>query len=152
MLWKKALLCLTMIALLAGSTVWAAHHEESYGTLGETWQAAYNSGDAAAVAALYAEDGARMPPDVPIVVGRDAVQAQIQEGMDQGLAKAEIKTVVTQVDGHTGYARGEFVIFGADGNPMTKGKWVSISKYTDGKWQIQFDIWNYDAPLPTPEP
>lgn len=151
MLWKRTSLCLALVALIAGSMAWAGHHEGEYEALGQKWEAAYNSGDAAPVAALYAEDGSRMPPDVPIVTGREAVQAQIQGGMDLGMVKAKIETLVSHVSGDVGHARGEFTLMGADDSPITKGKWVSVAKYVDGEWQIQFDIWNYDAPFSTPE-
>ena len=149
MSWKKLCLCLAVIAVLAGSFAWAGHHEGEYEELPAAWQAAYNSADAAAVAALYLEDGMRMPPDVPIVKGRDAVQAQIQGGMDQGLAKVKIESVESQVSGEMAWSRGTFATMDADGNPMGSGKWINIAKFVDGKWQTHCDIWNFDAPLPT---
>lgn len=151
MSWKKLSMSFAVLALLAGSMAWAGHHEAEYEALSQKWEAAYNSGDAAAVAALYAEDGSRMPPDVPIVTGREAVQAQIQGGMDLGMVKAKIETLVSHVSGDVGHARGEFTLMSADGGTMTQGKWASVAKYVDGEWQIQFDIWNYDAPFSPPE-
>jgi len=152
MLSKKVSLCLTVIALLAGSAVWAEHNKE-YAGMGKAWEAAYNTGDASAVAAKYLEDGMRMPPDQPIVKGRDAVQAQIQEGMDKGLVKVKVETIESDaIMGEWGFSRGTFTAMDADGNSMGSGKWVNVSKHVNGKWFTHFDIWNYDAPLPTAEP
>jgi len=143
---QKIALCLMLVALLASSAVFASHHEAEYDKLADNWEAAYNNEGAAAVAALYLEDGMRMPPDMPIAEGRAAIQAQVQGGMDQGLAKVDIEMVESMVSGEVGIARGTFKGSDADGNTMTEGKWMSVSKWVDGKWQIHADIWNMDAP------
>lgn len=119
--------------------------------MAESWQAAYNEGNVDAVVALYMEDGMRMPPDVPAVSGREAIKAQIVEGMEMGLAKVKIETVDMKVVDDMGFGRGTFVGVDAEGNPITKGKWANAAKMVDGKWQIQYDIFNYDMPRPAPE-
>ena len=140
-----------LVALLTGSVVFAAHHEAEYEKLAKNWESAYNNEGAAAVAALYLEDGMRMPPDMPIAKGRAAIAAQVQGGMDLGLAKVKIEMVESMVSGEMGVARGTFKGIDADGNTMTEGKWMSVSKWVDGKWQVHADIWNMDAPAPMPE-
>ena len=119
--------------------------------MADHWEAAYNNEGAAAVAALYLEDGVRMPPDMPIAKGRAAIPAQVQGGMDNGLAKVEVEVVESMVSGETGVSRGTFKGLDADGNTMTEGKWMSVSKWVDGKWQVDADIWKMDAPAPMPE-
>lgn len=140
-----------LVALLASSAVFAAHHEAEYERLADHWEAAYNNEGAAAVVALYLEDGMRMPPDMPIAKGRAAIQAQVQAGMDAGLAKVDIQLVEAMVSGEVGVSRGTFKGFDAEGNAMTEGKWMSVSKWVDGKWQVHADIWNMDAPAAMPE-
>ena len=147
---KKISICLMAIALVAGSA-WAGHHEAELEELPAAWEAAYNKGDVAAVAAFYAEDGMRMPPDVPIVKGREAIAAQVQAGIDNGLVKVKIKTMKIDVNGNTGHGWGTFEGMDADGNTITKGKWANSAKYIDGNWQVQYDIFNYDAPQPAME-
>ena len=39
----------------------------------------------------------------------------------------------------------------AEGNTITKGKWANAIQMVDGKWQVQYDIFNYDAPMAAPE-
>ena len=148
---KKLSLCLMLVALLASSAVFAGHHEAEYEKLADNWEAAYNNEGAAAVVALYLEDGMRMPPDMPIAKGRAAIQAQVQGGMDNGLAKVDIELAEAMVIGETGVSRGTFKGMDADGGTITEGKWMSVSKWVDGKWQVHADIWNMDAPAPMPE-
>jgi ketosteroid isomerase-like protein len=52
-----------------------------------TWEKEYNAGNLAAVQALYASDGCRMPPSQEAVHGSDAILAQLKAGKDRGLAK-----------------------------------------------------------------
>lgn len=148
---KKVMLCLIVATLLAGSAVFAAHHEGKLEKLGENWEMAYNNEGSAAVAAMYLEDGMRMPPDMPTVSGREAIAAQIQGGMDQGMMKVSIETLETHVSGELGVARGSFKGMDADGNTISEGKWVNVSKWVDGKWMVHVDIWNMDAPSAMPE-
>lgn len=143
---QKITICLLMVGLLASPAVFAAHHEAEYEKLAKNWESAYNNEGAAAVAALYHEDGMRLPPDMPIAKGRAAIAAQVQGGMDLGLAKVKIEMVESMVSGEVAVARGTFKGVDADGNAMTEGKWMSVSKWVDGKWQIHADIWNMDAP------
>lgn len=149
---KKVCLCLALVTLLAGSGAWADHHEGGdFGKLAEEWQAAYNKGDVDAVGAMYAEDGIRMPPDVPMVSGREAIKAQIQAGMEMGMVKVKIEPVEMKVMGEMAHGRGTFTGMDAEGNTIAQGKWANVAKMVDGKWQVQYDIFNYDAPRPAPE-
>ncbi|MGB5296438.1 MAG: hypothetical protein WBP34_15970, partial [Thermoanaerobaculia bacterium] len=58
----------------------------------------------------------------------------------------DIELAEAMVIGETGVSRGTFKGIDADGNTMTEGKWMSVSKWVDGKWQAHADIWNMDAP------
>lgn len=146
---RRIVLLAATLAIGAGTAaVVADHHEEAYHAMADAWEAAYNTGDAAAVAAFYLEDGMRMPPHATVVNGREAIQAQIQEGMDMGLAKIDITTVESKVWGDEGWARGTWVGMDAEGNTLDQGKWMQIGRLVDGKWHAAMDIWNSDLPMP----
>ncbi len=147
---RKILVCLAVMVLAVGSGAWAAHHEGDLSKLAEAWQATYNAGDYAAVVALYAEDGMRMPPDTPTVSGHEGIQAQIQAGVDMGLAKVMISVAESHIQGDVGHGRGTFEGMDAEGNTISKGKWANCIKMVDGEWKIHYDIFNYDAPLAAP--
>ena len=87
---KKLMLCLMVVVVTMSSVAMAAHHEGGFEEMAATWEAAYNKGDVAAVAAMYADDGMRMPPDMPMVKGRAAIQEQIQAGLDRGMVQVKI--------------------------------------------------------------
>ena len=151
MVTRRVLMVLIVVGLVVGSPAWAGHHEAGFEGIAAAWEAAYNKGDVATVAAFYAEDGMRMPPDMPMVKGREAIAAQVQAGIDNGLVKVKIEPVHMEVSEHTGHGWGTFQGMDAEGNTITKGKWVNFAKYVDGKWQVHYDIFNYDAPMPAAE-
>jgi len=116
--------------------------------MAKSWEATYNTGDAAAVAAFYAKDGMRMPPNAPRIDGRMAIQAAIKEGMETGIAKVKLGTDEFKVSGDMAFARGTYVIIDSEGNQVDNGKWLQIAEKINGTWYAHSDIWNSDNPLP----
>ena len=53
--------------------------------------AAFNHGDAAAIAQLYAQDGQILPPQSEPIAGRPGVQAFWQGAMDMGVKAAKLQ-------------------------------------------------------------
>lgn len=117
-------------------------------SMGESWGAAYNAGDDAAVAAFYTEDGIRMPPNAPAVEGREAIQGQIAASREMGAAKVEIATDETIISGEFGFSRGTYTIHDAEGNAVDAGKWMQVAKKVGDAWYAYRDIWNSDSPMP----
>ena len=113
-----------------------------------TWEKEYNADNLAGVVALYASDGCRMPPNQEAVHGSDAILAQLKAGKDRGLAKVKIAVTSAESSGDLGYGTGTYVITGADGSHIDHGKWMLISKKSNGAWKTQCDIFNSDMPMP----
>jgi ketosteroid isomerase-like protein len=148
---KKAVRCglvLMLGAVLAAVPVAAADKSDVTGRAA-TWEKEYNAGNLSALVALYAPDGCRMPPNQEAVHGRDAILAQLKAGKDRGAANVKIVVTSAESSGDVGYGTGTYVITGADGSHVDHGKWMLVSKKTDGKWQTQCDIFNSDMPIPT---
>ena len=136
--------CLLVVAPVARAGGWETYDE----SMAESWEAPYNSGDAAAAAEYYTEDGIRMPPNDKAVSGREAIAAFIKQGMEMGIAKVKLTTDEVEVSGDMGFARGTYVIIDPEGNEADSGKWMQVGKKIDGKWYAYRDIWNSDHPLP----
>ena len=114
-----------------------------------TWEREYNAGNLAAVQALYAPDGCRMPPNQEAAHGSDAILANLKAGKDRGVAKVKIAVTSAESSGDVGYGTGTYEVMGADGSHLDHGKWMLVSQKSDGKWKTQCDIFNSDMPLPT---
>ena len=70
-----------------------------------TFAAAFNGGDGAGVAALYAEDAALLPPDGARVDGRDAIQAFWQGAIDGGVGGLILETIEVESHGNLAYEK-----------------------------------------------
>jgi ketosteroid isomerase-like protein len=113
-----------------------------------TYEKEYNANNLSGVAALYAKDGCRMPPNEETIHGTEAIIAQLKNGKTQGGAKIKIAVTSAETMGDMAYGSGTFEIIGADGTQMDKGKWMNVSKKIAGSWKIQCDIWNSSMPMP----
>jgi uncharacterized protein (TIGR02246 family) len=127
-------------------------------SLGQSYAQAYLAKDPAAAAALFAEDGVEMPPNMPNVVGRDAIRAGWAAGFAAGVEATAFTLTSAAIDGVGGlaYDRGAYVWTGtAPGmpEPMTdSGTYVSIARrQEDGSWLYAAVMWKSDLPLPQPE-
>lgn len=150
MLTNKVVCCglvLMFGAVLAVVPVAAADQSDVAGRAA-IWEKEYNAGNLAAVQALYAADGCRMPPNQAAVHGSAAILAQLKAGKEKGLAQVKIVVTSAESNADLGYGIGTYVITGADGSHIDHGKWMLVSKKSNGTWKTQCDIFNSDMPMP----
>lgn len=107
---------------------------------------AFQKGDAAAVAALYTEDGEALPPNGEPVRGRPALEAMWRGVIDAGIASAKLTTREVEGVGPAVWESGTYELSGKDGALVDRGKYVVIWKRTNGQWQLHRDIWNSSQP------
>lgn len=117
----------------------------------DQWQTAFDAGDPAAVAALYAANGTLHPPNAKKQMGRRAIEAYWSEFLASGIG-GEINDTEVFASGDVGYKIGTYMITDPAGAPADLGKYVEIWRRIDGKWQLLHDIFNSDMPLPAPPP
>ena len=110
------------------------------------WADAFNRGDAAAVASIYAEDATLLAPNRSVLSGRDAIHQEVDQNIKNGL-KVELDFTETESDGDSGYKVGSYKL-SDDGKVVDQGKLVEVWKRVDGDWFIQRDIYNSDLPHP----
>ena len=104
--------------------------------------AAFNGGDAAGVAALYAEEGQLLPPNADFVKGKGALQAFWQAGMDMGLAEARLSTLEAEAYGDTAIEVGKYTLYLEGNQEADTGKYLVVWKDESGNWKLHRDIWN----------
>ena len=148
---KKIVCCgfVVVLAAMLAAVPAVAVDKSDVAARAATWEKEYNAGNLAAVAALYATDGCRMPPNQEAVHGREAILAQLKAGKDRGLAKVKIVVTSAESSGDMGYGTGTYEVMGADSSHVDHGKWMLVSKKVNGTWKTQCDIFNSDMPLPT---
>lgn len=115
------------------------------------WQAGFDARDAAAIAAVYADNSAVLPPNGTAVRGRAAVEAFWAEFMSSGIG-GEINDTEVYASGDLGYKVGSYVITDPGGTTIDVGKYIEVWRHVNGKWQMTHDIFNSDMPMPAPPP
>jgi len=104
----------------------------------------------------YADDAVRLPPNAPIIKGKEAIRARMSEvvAMPDFAVSWQATEVEVSQAGDLGYTLGtyELTMNDPEGKPVTdRGKYVAIcKKQPDGSWKVVADIWNSDLPLPAP--
>lgn len=120
----------------------------------QRFEKAFNTGDAARVARMYAERATVLPPGSEMVQEREAIQKFWQAAIDAGLKNLSLKSV--RVDEYGGgEAAREIGRFSFDapapqgGASAVNGKYVVLWRKNGGEWQLDTDIWNLSK---SPEP
>ncbi len=143
---RKAGLLLAIALLVMPATALAQYDDHGKAGLKEMtpkWQAAFNAGDAAGVAALYTKDGVLLPPNSAPVDGREAIAAFWAVAIESG-ASGKLTPKEMYGMGENAAEVGMFVLTAADGSHLDHGSYTLIYKQVDGEWLIASDIWNSD--------
>jgi uncharacterized protein (TIGR02246 family) len=113
----------------------------------EAWAAGWNSGDAAAIAALYATDAVLMAPGMEPAEGRAAILRALGGALEAaGGSQMKIKPVeIMQGDGMA-VEVGTFVDTAGDGSHRDHGRYIAVWKNIGGTWMLYRDIWNSSMP------
>ena len=128
-------LCLPVSAL--------AQDRASIQTLNDQFAKAFNTGDAAAVAAHYTGDAVVLPPGAEMVMGRNAILTFWKSAADQ---IGDIKLTAVDVKPLESNAAREIGTFsfrtkGAQSQQVT-GKYVVVWEKVGADWKLATDIWN----------
>ncbi len=145
----KKLMILLSVLLTAGCMQVPQTDLEGLKAMENVWQSAYDAKDPAGLAAVYAEDGALLPPNSDTISGRAAIEAYWAEFQASGIG-AEITDTEVYAHSDLGYTVGTLIATDAGGATIDEGKYVVIWRNVDGKWQIHRDIWNSSRLPPTP--
>jgi uncharacterized protein (TIGR02246 family) len=113
--------------------------------LNDAWTAAFNKGDAAAVAALYTEDAYVLPPGSAMVKGRAAIEAFWRQAAQQ-MTDAKLTTLDVLPLGHSAAREIGTVTLKTKSQPPQEvvGKYVVVWRKVGRDWKLATDIWNTD--------
>ena len=122
---------------------------EAIKNLTEEYDAIINSGDLDSLVSLYTDDAVRMSPNMPALVGKDAIRSVMQSSFEKYTIdlKKTIEEVIVCDD--LAFVRGTSTVTftpKVGGEPIRHtGKWVTFNKrQPDGSWRIYRHIYNYN--------
>lgn len=112
---------------------------------------AFNSRNATSLAAFFAEDALLMPPDTASIRGRANIEAAYRARFPIVVGRLEMRRldVIHSVDRATVIGRFSLTPEQNDAGARTAhGKYVVVYRRYGEQWLIEYQIVNYDEPLP----
>ena len=136
------------IAVIAGclilcATPALAQDKATIEKLNDAWSAAFNKGDAAAVAAMYTEDAYVLPPGAELIKGRAAIEGFWRQAAQQ-MGDAKLTTVDVLPLGPGAAREIGTVTLKTKSQPPQEivGKYAVVWLKVGGDWKLATDIWN----------
>jgi len=129
--------------LVLGAASAFAQDKATIQKLNDAWTAAFNKGDAAAVAAMYTEDAYVLPPGADMIRGRAAIEAFWRQAVQQ-LGDAKLTTIEVLPLGPQAAREIGAVSLKSKSQPPQEivGKYAVLWRKVGGKWRLATDIWN----------
>ena len=141
----------TLLALCFGllTTPALAQTTAQIQKLNDQWMAAFNKGDAAAVAAMYTIDAYVLPDGKEMVKGRPAIEALWKQQM-AGATVEKITTLdVKPLGANAAREIGTATMKTKDQPPQdVVVKYAVVWQKEGGQWKLLQDIWNMNKPMP----
>jgi uncharacterized protein (TIGR02246 family) len=109
--------------------------------LEDQYAAAGNAGDAAKLAAMYAEDAMVLPPELKAIEGRPAIERFWKKALEPGI-KQTAKTLEAVVLGNVANETGTYLLKNPNGEIVEEGNYITIWKRVGNSWKIHREIWN----------
>ena len=124
--------------------------ERALNALIADFMVALNTSDADAMAALYATNGRRMPPNGLPIVGREAIRQNVAQTFESSDLEVQLQVEETRFSGELAYVQGTFAlgVTPKDGSPRTDslGNWMRLMRREpDGRWLVAYELWNFES-------
>jgi ketosteroid isomerase-like protein len=108
------------------------------------WVAAFNAGDPAALAALYAENARSLPPGGPPVTGRSQIESYWRDDLGDGGVTTALTPVDAVTQGDLVHVEGTYQVKGKDGTELASGQYQQLWERAGGRWQVEREMWRID--------
>jgi uncharacterized protein (TIGR02246 family) len=127
-----------------------AAEEAAVRQAGKEWLAAEIAKDIPKIASFYAEDAIEMASNTPMIQGREAIRQWYEAWLAPAGVGMTFETADVQVaaSGDMAIERGTYRFTQDSPRGVTEdvGKYVTVWKKLDGKWQVAVDAANSDRP------
>lgn len=147
---KAAVTISRQLILVAGLSLFACTPEQpaaedftaAVTVANDRFMESFASGDGAAVAQLYTEDGKLLPPGSDAVNGRPAIAEFWQNVMESGVATVSLMIDEVNGAGDWAYELSRYAMYDSAGGAVGSGKYIVVWRRTAHGWRLHRDIWN----------
>lgn len=112
--------------------------------------AAFNAKDIEKVMSLYAETAAFMPPNAPMLRGKDALKTYFDRLLARGATNLKLVPEDVSGNGPMAYESGTYSVEyeGSGGaTARDRGKYLRVLRNMNGTWRSEYTIWSSDLPV-----
>jgi ketosteroid isomerase-like protein len=142
---RASLVSALALSVAVAMPVFAAEMDVSNCPVNKTWQDAYNRGDTAAVAGLYAGDAIEVSPQ-GIRVGPAAVKERVDASKKAGVKNSVITASKCNVEGPLRWSSGDWKTESPQG--PASGFWTAIEMKDGDTWKMINLTFNVTVPPP----
>jgi ketosteroid isomerase-like protein len=107
--------------------------------------AAFNARQVDKIVTFYADNSVFMPPNAPLMRGREPLQSFYTGMIERGASNLELNPEEVNGHGPLAYESGTYSVSYAKG-VRDRGKYVRILRNTAGYWRTEKTIWSSDFP------
>ena len=116
----------------------------------EDLAAAFNAKDVDTVLGFYAESSVFMPPNAPLLRGRDPLKSFYDGMIEQGATDLRLEPDEVSGHGPIAYESGTYSVSYAKGAHRDRGKYLLVLRNMGGTWRTEKTIWSSDLPPAQP--
>ena len=146
---KFIMMSLVMMSITSHMSLVNAETEQlkdTVSSINEAWNDAFNRGDEAELAQLYAEDAILSPGNGTVITGRREIEALFKSFIDNGMHDHHIKTISYHRDGSNLYQVAEWQVSSKDEQTQFRGILTSVYKIDQqGNWITHSHVWNVQS-------
>ena len=111
---------------------------------------AFNEKNVEGILALYGESAVFMPPNEPIIRGKDALKMFYDDLLKRGASNLKLNVAEVSGNGPLAYQSGGYemeVKGGAAATPTRdRGKYLFVLRKFNDTWRYEYTMWNSDLP------
>lgn len=108
--------------------------------------AAFNAKEVDKVVEFYAESSIFMPPNAPLLRGRDPLKSFYSSLLDRGATDLRLEPDEVSGHGPIAYESGTYSVSYANGASRDRGKYLLVLRNMNGTWRTEKTIWSSDLP------
>ncbi len=146
---KFIMMSLVMMSITSHMSLVNAETEklkDTVSSINEAWNDAFNRGDEAELAQLYAEDAILSPGNGAVITGRKEIEALFKSFIDNGMHDHRIKTISYHRNGNNLYQVAEWQVSSKDEQTQFRGILTSVYKIDQqGNWITHSHVWNVQS-------
>jgi ketosteroid isomerase-like protein len=111
--------------------------------------AAFNAKEVDKVIGFYADNSIFMPPNAPLLRGRDPLKSFYSDLIAKGATDLRLEPEEVSGYGPIAYESGTYSVTYANGTSRDRGKYLLVLRNMAGTWRTEKTIWSSDLP-PSP--